>query len=94
MGARSVGACPEDAKWRIRRTRLKDPGLTPETWPRWYKPDDYLVGNVDPSRIILDRRLTSFLKKSIEVRLFWSSVSIKLDGLRMLEVRRPIANFL
>ena len=45
-------------------------------------------------RIVPDRRLTSFLKESIEVRLFWSSVSIKLDGLRMLEVRRPIANFL
>ena len=31
-----------------RRTRLEDPGLTPSTWPRWYKPDDYLMGNVDP----------------------------------------------
>ena len=35
----------------------------------------------------------TFLKESIEVRLFWSSVSIKLDGLRMLKVRCPIQNF-
>ena len=50
-----------------------------------------------PSRMFhlgLDRRLTSFSKESNEVGLFWSSVSIKLDGLRMLEVRRPIVNFL
>ena len=52
------------------------------------------MGNVDLPRIVPDQRLTSFLKESNEVRLFWSSVSIKLDGLRMLEVRRPIANFL
>ena len=36
---------------------------------------------------------TSFLKKSIEVRLFWSFVSIKLDELRMFEVRRLMQNF-
>ena len=41
-----------------------------------------------------DQKLTSFSKESNEVRLFWSSVSIKLDGLRMLEVRYPIVNFL
>ena len=41
-----------------------------------------------------DRRLTSFSKESNEVGLFWSSVNIKLDELRMLEVRRPIVNFL
>ena len=49
-----------------------------------------------PSRVfylVLDQRLTSLSKKSNEVGLFWSSVSIKLDGLRMLEVRRPIVNF-
>ena len=27
-------------------------------------------------------------------RAFWSSVSIKLDGLKMLKLRRPIVNFL
>ena len=31
--------------------------------------------------------------ESIKVRFFWSSVSIKLDGLRMFKVRRPIENF-
>ena len=41
----------------------------------------------------LDQRLTLFSKESNEVGLFWSSVSIKLDGLRMLEVRRLIINF-
>ena len=40
-----------------------------------------------------DQRLTPFSKESNEIRLFWSSISIKLDGLRMLEVRRPITNF-
>ena len=37
--------------------------------------------------------LESFSKKSNEVGLFWSSISIKLDGLKMLEMRRPIVNF-
>ena len=50
VDARSVGACPEDAKRKIRRTCLKDPGLTHVTWSRWYKPDGYLVGNADLSR--------------------------------------------
>ena len=54
MGARSVdagnvGARPEDAKRRMRRVCLKDPRLAPGTWPRWYKPDGYLVSNADPS---------------------------------------------
>ena len=35
----------------------------------------------------------TFLKKLIEVRLFWNFVSIKLNGLRMLKVRRPMQNF-
>ena len=61
----------------MRRTCLKDPRLTPGIWPCWYKWDDYLVGNVDPSRIVLDQRLTSFLKKSIKVRLFTKEQSCK-----------------
>ena len=56
------------------------------------------MGNVDliPHCSIwaLTKGWRLFLKESIEVGLFWSSVSIKLDGLRMLEVRRPITNFL
>ena len=38
--------------------------------------------------------LEFFSKESNEIGLFWSSVSIKLDGFRMLELRRPIVNFL
>ena len=43
-----MGARPKDANQKIRGTCLDDPGLTPGTWPRWYKPDGYLVGNTDP----------------------------------------------
>ena len=39
-------------------------------------------------------KLESFSKKSNKVELFLSSVSIKLDGFKILEVRRPIINFL
>ena len=41
-----------------------------------------------------NQKLTSFSKKSNEVRLSWSSVSIKLDRLRMFKIRCPIVNFL
>ena len=41
----------------------------------------------------LDLKLTSFLKELIKVRLFWSLLSIKLDGLKMLKMRRPILSF-
>ena len=34
------------------------------------------------------------MKELNKVRLFWSFVSIKFDELRMLEVKRPIVNFL
>ena len=49
VGARSVGARLEDAKRKMWRTRLEDHGLTSGTWPWWYKPDDYLIGNVNLS---------------------------------------------
>ena len=37
ISARNVGAC------------FENPRLTLETWPQWYKPDSYLVGNADLS---------------------------------------------
>ena len=57
--------------------------------------DKWLVSKVPGWRLELglDRRLNPFSKESNEVGLFWSFVSIKLDGLRMLEVRRPMLNF-
>ena len=54
------------------------------------RPNCLVLARVVPS----EPGLESFSKESNEVELFLSSVSIKLDGLRMLEVRRPIVNFL
>lgn len=41
-----------------------------------------------------NQRLTSFSKKSNKVRFFWNTVSIKLNGLKMLKLRCSIVNFL
>ena len=54
------------------------------------RPNCLISARVVPS----EPGLGSFSKEANEVGLFWSPVSIKVDGLKMLEVRRPIANFL
>lgn len=81
VDARNVGAYPEDAKQKMRKTCLKN-----SHGQRWSLPAFFYLG--------LNQRLLSFLKELIEVRLFWSFVSIKLNILKMLKVKRLIVNFL
>ena len=55
------------------------------SWQCWSHPTLFYLG--------LKQRLTSFLKEIIKIRLFWSFVNIKLDRLKMFEVRCLIVNF-
>ena len=69
-----------------------------KVWPlvlRLFEKNRELISRVLGCRLELglDRRVTPFLKDSNEVGLFWGSISIKLNRLRMLEVRHLMVNF-